>query len=137
MAIAADQKTVLFTTYRRDGRAVSTPVWWVELGDGSFGFWTSSGSGKAKRLAHTSRVLVQPCNNRGVATPGSAPQEATARVVSGEQHEVIRQKVVAKYGVFTKFTKFIATTTWRLQGKKIAYGDRGVIVTFPSGPATP
>ena len=137
MAIAADQKTVLLTTYKRDGTGVSTPVWWVALGDGSFGFWTSSGSGKAKRLAHTSRVTVQPCNNRGVITPGSSPEEASARVVSGAEHEMIRQKVIAKYGFFTKFTKFIATTTWRLQGKKIAYGDRGVIVTFPSAAATP
>ena len=50
MAIGADEKYVLLTTYRRDGRPVSTPVWWVDLGDGSFGFWTSSASGKAKRL---------------------------------------------------------------------------------------
>ena len=131
MAIAADQKTVLLTTYRRDGTGVSTPVWWVDLGDGSFGFWTSSGSGKAKRLAHTARVTVQPCNNRGVVTPGSAPQEAVARVVSGAEHEMIRQRVVAKYGFLTKITKLVAKTFWTLQGKRIPYGDRGVVVTFP------
>jgi hypothetical protein len=132
MAIAADQKTVLLTTYKRDGTGVSTPVWWVDLDDGSFGFWTSSGSGKAKRLAHTARVTVQPCNNRGVVQAGTAPQEATASLVAGAEHEMIRRKVVAKYGFATKITKLIAKTFWTLQGKRIAYGDRGVIVTFPA-----
>ncbi len=130
MPIAADEKYVLFTTYRRDGRPVSTPVWWVELGDGSFGFWTSSASGKAKRLAHTSRVTVQPSNMRGVVKPGSSPIEATARVVSGAELETIRQRVVAKYGVWTKVTKFMAQLGGRLKRKPFPYGDRGVIVTF-------
>ena len=129
MAIGADEKYVLLTTYRRDGRAVSTPVWWVSLGDGSFGFWTSSASGKAKRLAHTSRVTVQPCNMRGVAKPGSSPEEATARLVTGAELDAIRQKVVAKYGAWTKLTKFLATLGGRLKGKPFPYGDRGVIVT--------
>src|SRR5579871_5912601 len=106
MAIAADEQYVLFTTYKRDGTAVSTPVWWVALEDGSFGFWTSSTSGKAKRLAHTARVTVQPCNMRGVVKPGSSPEEATARIVSGAELDGIRQRVVAKYGFMTKVTKF-------------------------------
>ena len=51
-----DEKYILLTTFRRDGTPVSTPVWAVDLGDARIGFWTSSGSGKAKRLAHTDRV---------------------------------------------------------------------------------
>ena len=108
MAIGADEKYVLMTTYRRDGRPVSTPVWWVELGDGSFGFWTSSASGKAKRLAHTARVTVQPCNSAASSNPARSPIEATARVVSGAELETIRRRVVAKYGVWTKVAKFLA-----------------------------
>jgi PPOX class probable F420-dependent enzyme len=130
MSIGPDEKYVLFTTYRRDGRPVSTPVWWVELGDGSFGFWTSSASGKAKRLAHTSRVTVQPSNMRGVIKPGSSPVDAMARVVSGPELEAIRQRVVAKYGAWTKLTKFLAQLGGRLKRKPFPYGDRGVIVTF-------
>jgi hypothetical protein len=133
MAIDADEGCVLFTTFKRDGTAVSTPVWWVDMGDGTFGFWTSSGSGKAKRLAHTSRVTVQPCNQRGTAKPGTSPEEATARIVSGAQSDEIHRRVVAKYGFWTKVTKVIATTTWFLQRKRITYGDRGVIVTLGAG----
>jgi PPOX class probable F420-dependent enzyme len=130
MVIRADEKYVLMTTYRRDGRPVSTPVWWADLGDGSFGFWTSSVSGKAKRLAHTERVTVQPCNARGVVKPGSTPVEATARVVSGAELEQIRRQVVRKYGVWTKAAKFMAQLGGRLKRKPFPYGDRGVIVTF-------
>jgi hypothetical protein len=130
MAIGTDETYVLFTTYKRDGTAVSTPVWWVELGNGSFGFWTSSTSGKAKRLAHTPRVTVQPCNMRGVVKPGSTPSEATAVVVSGAELEDIRRRVVAKYGLWTKVTKLLAKIGGFLTRKPFPYGDRGVIVTL-------
>jgi len=131
MAIA-DEKFMSFTTYRRDGRPVATPVWWVELGDGQYGFWTSSTSGKAKRLAHTARVTVQPSNRRGVVKPGSEPLEGTARVVTGAALEPIREKVVAKYGFQTKLTKPIVTVVSTLRGKRSPYGDAGVIVTLES-----
>ena len=130
MAIGADEKYVLFTTYRRDGRPVSTPVWWVDLGDASFGFWTSSASGKAKRLAHTGRVTVQPCNGRGVSSRVRRRSRRTARVVSGAELETIRRRVVAKYGVWSKVAKFMAQLGGVLKRKPFPYGDRGVIVTF-------
>jgi PPOX class probable F420-dependent enzyme len=122
-----------FTTFRRDGSPVSTPVWVVGLGDGKVAFWTSSESGKAKRLAHTARVTVQPCNMRGIATDGTSPIEATARLVAGDELEGIRTRVVAKYGFTTKLTKQIATVVGTLRGHRFPYGDRGVIVTLPPG----
>jgi hypothetical protein len=127
-----DEKYILLTTFRRDGRPVSTPVWLVDLGGAEVGFWTSSASGKAKRLAHTARVTVQPCNARGVVKQGSEAIEATARVVSGPELETVRKKVVAKYGFQTKLTKLIATAMGRLKGKPFPYGDRGVVITLPA-----
>jgi len=129
-----DEKYMLFTTFRRDGRAVTTTVWVVDLGESRVGFWTSSGSGKAKRLAHTPRVTVQACNARGVAKPGAEPVECTATLVTGGDLESIRERIVAKYGFATKFTKLLASAVGTLRGKRIPYGDRGVIVQLPSGP---
>jgi hypothetical protein len=129
----ADEKYMLFTTFRRDGKPVSTPVWVVNLGDGQVGFWTSSGSGKAKRLAHTSRVTVQPCNARGAVKAGTDPVEASARLVTGDELDAIRQRVVAKYGFATKVTKLLGTLAGLLRGKRIPYGDRGVIVSLSTG----
>jgi len=129
MAIA-DEKYMLFTTFRRDGRAVSSPTWVVSLGDDKVGFWTSSGSGKAKRLAHTSRVTVQPSDARGRVKEGTVAQDGTAELVSGPQLDEIRQKVVAKYGFMTKLTKLFGTIGGFVKRKKIPYGDRGVVVTL-------
>jgi hypothetical protein len=128
-----DEKYMLFTTFRRDGRPVATPVWVVDLGDGRIGFWTSSGSGKAKRLAHTPRVLVQPSNARGVVKPGTHAVQATATLVSGPELDAIRQRVHAKYGFATKITKPMAKAVGMLRGKRIPYGDRGVVVQLPAG----
>ena len=105
----ADEKYMLFTTFRRDGTPVSTPVWVVRLGDAEVAFWTSSGSGKAKRLAHTERVTVQPCDARGRVKAGSAATDATARLVSGAELEQISERVRAKYGAMTKLTKALGT----------------------------
>ena len=134
MAIGAE-KYLLFTTFRRDGTPVSSPVWAVDLGDGRAGFWTSSGSGKAKRLAHTEKVTVQPCDVRGRVKPGTDPIEATARLVTGGELDDIRAKVVAKYGFMTKVTKLLGTIGGIVKRKRIPYGDRGVVVT-PAGRVT-
>jgi PPOX class probable F420-dependent enzyme len=125
----ADAKYILLTTFRRDGTPVATPVWSVALGDDRIGFWTSSGSGKAKRLAHTDRVTATPCDARGRVKAGAATVEATARVVTGAELEEIRKRIVSKYGLMTKFTKLLATVAGTLRGKRIPYGDRGVVVT--------
>jgi PPOX class probable F420-dependent enzyme len=125
-----DERYVLLTTYRRDGRAVQTPVWWVDLDGGEYGFWTSSASGKAKRLAHTARVTVQPCNARGTVTAGAEPVEGSARLVTGPELDELKKKVVAKYGFQTKITKMLGKAAWALKGKNFPYGDRGVIVTL-------
>ena len=128
-----DEKYILLTTYKRDQTPVSSPVWIVPLVDGSFGFWTSSGSGKAKRLAHTGKVMVQPCNARGVVKVGSVAQDATAHLVTGAELDAISKKVVAKYGLLTtKFTKVVGTLVGISKGKKIPYGDRGVVIRLTS-----
>ena len=128
-----NEKYLLFTTFRRDGTPVSTPVWSVPLGPGQLGFWTSSGSGKAKRLAHTSEVTVQPCDGRGKLKPGTEPVEATARIVSGSDMEEIRRKVTEKYGFMTKVTKLLGTIGGIVKRNRIPYGDRGVIIELPDG----
>lgn len=128
-----DEKYILFTTFRRDGTPVATPVWSVPLDSGRVGFWTSSGSGKAKRLAHTERVTVQACDARGNPNPGTDAIEATARLVSGDDLGEIRRKITEKYGLMTKVTKLLGTIGGIVKRNRIPYGDRGVIVDLPAG----
>lgn len=129
MAIT-DEQYVLLTTFKRDGTAVSTPVWIVDLGDGRAGFWTGSDTGKVKRLRHTPRILLQPCDMRGRAKAGSDVVEATATVVTGVELETIRQRVVAKYGVWTKFTRAARKLMGFARGKNLPYADCGVLISL-------
>ena len=55
---------VSLTTFRRTGAAVATPVWAAPDGD-ALVVWTRADSGKVKRLRHTTRVTVAPCDLRG------------------------------------------------------------------------
>jgi PPOX class probable F420-dependent enzyme len=60
-------KTALLTTYRDGGEAVGTPLSIALAGDKVY-FVTAGDSGKAKRLATTSRVTLAPCTIGGKVT---------------------------------------------------------------------
>jgi PPOX class probable F420-dependent enzyme len=51
-------------TFRRDGRAVATPVWHAEHA-GRLYVFTAGGSGKVKRLRRDPRVRLAACDVRG------------------------------------------------------------------------
>lgn len=127
-----DEKYILLTTSKRDGTPVATPVWSAALDDESFGFRTSSGSGKAKRLAHTGRVTVQPCDARGKVQDGTSPTDATARLVSGDEMAEIQREIIEKYGFMTKITKLFGKAGGMIKRNPIPHGDRGVIITLNS-----
>jgi PPOX class probable F420-dependent enzyme len=126
----SDEKYMLLTTFRRDGTAVPSPVWLVPLEDGTVGFWTSSGSGKAKRLAHTERVTVQGCDGRGRVKPNTQPINGTGKVVRGPEFDVISEKIRAKYGFMTKLTPVLAAIGGIVKRKRMPYGDIGVVITL-------
>ena len=94
----SDEKYIRVTTFKKDGTEVSTPTWVVALEDGKIGFYTSSTSGKAKRLKSNPNVIVQPSDGRGRAKADTLPVTGTAVVVSGPERDAIYARVVAKYG---------------------------------------
>jgi uncharacterized protein len=132
VSLRSDDKYMLLTTFRRSGAGVSTPVWLVDIGNGEVGFYTSSQSGKAKRLRYTERVTVQPCNMKGDPSPDSAPAETTARIITGPEYDMMRRKIVAKYGFMTKVTKFLAQAVGFVRRKPFPYGDIGIAVKLPA-----
>src|SRR5439155_20620446 len=52
-----------FTTFRRSGVEVRTPVW-LAARDGKLHIFTAGESGKVKRLRHSPRARVAPCDVR-------------------------------------------------------------------------
>ena len=128
------EKYVASTTYRRSGAAVPTPTWLVALDGGRVGFWTSSASGKYKRLRNDPRISLQPSDARGRVKAGSRSVEGTAELVtSGADFDAIQRSVRAKYGVMVPLSRFF-NSLGHLGKGKFPYGDVGVVITL-SDPA--
>jgi PPOX class probable F420-dependent enzyme len=125
----ADEKYILFTTFRKNGEPVATPVWQADVGNGEIGFYTGAESGKAKRLRHTPRVTIQACDQRGKQVHGEV-HEATARLVTGDQAESVHAAIRAKYGLVVTLMGVVMPIILRLRGKGSAYGDSAVIITL-------
>lgn len=87
---------VALTTYRLDGRAVTTPVWAAER-DGHLLIFSNPAAGKIKRLRNSSRASVAPCTWNGTITGAQLP--ATARILAPEERSVMWRQLIKKYGV--------------------------------------
>jgi hypothetical protein len=83
-----DQRTILLTTYRRDGTPVSTPVSIAFDGDRAF-FRTWETAWKAKRLRHNPNVEIAPSTFRGKAT-GPAMRIRARLLVGPEEAQAKR-----------------------------------------------
>jgi uncharacterized protein len=92
----ATRRTVVVTTYKRDGSVVPTAVNVIVRGDHAY-FRTWSTSGKAKRLRRDTRVLIAPSTARGRPTGPAIP--ATARMLGADEDGPIRQALTKKYPV--------------------------------------
>jgi PPOX class probable F420-dependent enzyme len=129
-----DEKYVASTTYRKSGTAVPTPTWIVTLDGARVGFWTSSASGKCKRLRNDTRIVLQPSDARGRVKAGSESVEGTAELVtSGADFDAIQRGIRTKYGPMVPITRLF-NTLGHLGKGKFPYGDVGVVVTV-SDPA--
>jgi len=61
------QKYVSLITFRKNGQAVKTPVWFAER-DGKLYVQTRSDSGKYKRIRNNPQVEIAPCTMSGKIT---------------------------------------------------------------------
>jgi PPOX class probable F420-dependent enzyme len=114
---------VRVTSYRRDGRAVSTPVWVVPDGDG-IAVWTARDSGKVKRIRRDGTVLVGPCDARGRLTGEEVPGQA--HILDAEGTARVRAALASKYGLLGKLTLWGSRVRRGLEGTvgiHIAVGD--------------
>lgn len=94
------------------------------------GFWTSSGSGKYKRLRGNPRITIQPSDSRGRTAAGTTAVEGTADLLtSGADFDAIQSKVRAKYGFMVSMSRFF-NTLGHLGKGPFPYGDVGVVVTL-------
>jgi len=97
LAPFANQKYISLETYRKNGQAVRTPVWFAES-NGQLYVYTLADAGKAKRLRNNPRASIAPCDMRGRVTGEWA--DAEARFVQGE--EATRANALLDYKYWMK-----------------------------------
>ena len=88
------QKYISLATFRNNGAAVYTPIWFAEQ-NGKLYVMTRNDTGKYKRIRNSSRVKVAPCTMRGRIT---GPEfDGTARVLPAEPWGQAREALHRKY----------------------------------------
>ncbi len=88
------KKYVSLATFRKNGLAVHTPIWFAEENNKLY-FMTRDDSGKYKRIRNNPQVKVAPCTIRGKIIGPEFP--ARVRVLPPEDREHARQAIRAKY----------------------------------------
>jgi PPOX class probable F420-dependent enzyme len=92
-----EHKYALLVTFRRDGTAVPTPVWFALLDDHRFVTHTEERTAKVRRIRRDPRARVFPCDSRG--KPLGPGVEATARILeSAEEREQAEAGLDRRYG---------------------------------------
>lgn len=97
MAIPAElhgHKYISLATFRKNGAAVRTPVWFAES-DGKLVFMTRNDMWKYKRIRNNPRVKVAVCNMRG--TIKGPDFEGTARVLPPHEWQRAKAAIRRKY----------------------------------------
>ncbi len=124
--LLGEQQYVELTTFRRNGTPVATPVWIAPDGDELL-IVTVDDTGKTKRLAHTARVELRPCDMRGRVAPDAPRYAARARVERGAAAVArVKKAVGAKYGWWYRALTLFEPVMDRLPGRKVR---AAVIVT--------
>jgi uncharacterized protein len=89
-------KTILLTTYKRDGTAVGTPVSIAFDGDRAF-FRSFDKAWKTRRLRHDPHVRIAPSTFRG--KPTGPVIRARATLLEGEQARVAARALARRHRV--------------------------------------
>lgn len=95
-------KYLSITSYRRDGTAVATPVWFVTEGDQLLAM-TAVGSGKVKRIRRDPSVTVAACSARGRLR--GTPIAARAELLPSTEVEHVKRLMGRKYRFDLLFIK--------------------------------
>lgn len=99
LAAITNEKFINLTTFRRDGRAVPTVVWFALDGERLL-VWTGPNSGKVKRIRRNARVTVAACNRTGRVT--GETWSATAAILPEREAEGAMRLLNKKYGLIKR-----------------------------------
>lgn len=99
------EKYVSLETYRRNGAAVRTPVWFVATEEGVL-IVTREKTGKVKRLRGNNQVRIAPCTIKGTVTGDWVA--GTAKILDGAKtSEAVRLRD-KRYGFRARLAKVLS-----------------------------
>jgi PPOX class probable F420-dependent enzyme len=90
------RKYCVVTTYRKNGEAIPSPVWFG-VGNGKLYFVTGASTVKLKRIERNPEVRVAPCTTRG--KPVGPPFVGRARILGPEEEAEAERWLQANYGL--------------------------------------
>lgn len=96
LAPFAKQKTILLTTYRRDGTPVGTPVS-IAVDGGRALVRTYDRAWKVKRIRNNPEVTIAPSTLRG--QPTGPALRARARILEGDEARFAARALARKYRI--------------------------------------
>ena len=99
MTIFSNQKYIALETFRQNGIAVKTPVWFVEY-DGLIWVVTRKFTGKVKRIKNNSKVRIALSNFLGI--PKERWITGNAQIIEGNLAPKIISLRNKKYGLLAK-----------------------------------
>jgi uncharacterized protein len=106
-------------TYRRNGQAVATPVWFtIDDNNKMIYVVTRTKTGKVKRLRNNSKVRIVPCTMRG--QPKGEWLNGKATFASQEQLEIALKQRNKKYGLKARLSGLFSRTKGDLIGITIS-----------------
>jgi PPOX class probable F420-dependent enzyme len=89
---------------------------WIARDGGELVVVTVDPAGKLKRLAHTARVELRPCDIRGRVAPGAPTYTGTARVVrTPEGVAAVKRAMGDKYPLARLGDAIAAATSWAVK----------------------
>jgi hypothetical protein len=95
-----EQRTVLLTSFKRDGTPVGTPVH-IAVDGGRIYFRSYEKAWKTKRIRRDPRIEIAPSTVRG--EPTGPATEARARILEGEEAKVAARAIGRKYPVIHRW----------------------------------
>jgi hypothetical protein len=101
------EKYISLATFRKNGQAVETPVWFAQQDENIYIF-SSGDAGKVKRLKNSSRARIAPCTVSGVIK--GEWKEATAHIIeSAQEQDLAYRALLNKYRFQMRFLDFFSS----------------------------
>lgn len=91
-------KYVSFTTYKKDGTAVSLPVWVVPF-EGGYAFTTGLSTHKVSRIRNDARATLAVSNFKGDVKDSAVHHSGAAVLLTGEDALRVKNLISKKYRV--------------------------------------